>query len=424
MHKWGVAVISFVCLLASATPAFADTPAAVLETKPANKVASSGKQFPDLIFALSDEDKAKMDLPLELFADFWKKWHFVGARWRQDIHEFRLSYANDLAWKTLTEGRTDYPVGAMFGKLVYPAEEDLALPSSVMPANLLNRLMVMLWDPKHKKASSDGWVYLRFINPDPRAPQDPANTGIWGVMSEKEVKACVECHARAADRGYVFSQPLFLFNDRPSGEIKNVKDTAALTTTFSESMKEMSPRSIPRIANNLIESFPEWKGRKIMGYVGDFFVGALGEMRPVLNKMAQKDPNSIFMIYDRQDPNTLQLASSVKKKGFENCVGLVRLRGAGVLDIAEKYDAKKGKRGKGGDEAYPKAEDDEGYVKGAQGVRIRDLTKEYKPSAAVYLTCGAEGINRQNLPLLYTVKDKDGLPSYYFAPAIIDEKEK
>ncbi len=422
MCGWSLRVFIFIFLLMPSPSLLADTPAAVLETKSDNKVVSSGNKFPDIIFALSDEDKARMDLPQELYVDFWKKWHFVGARWRQDIHEFRLSYANDLAWKTLTEGRIDYPIGAMFGKLVYPAEEDLALPSSVMPANLLNRLMVMYWDPKHKKASSDGWVYLRFINPDPRAPQDLASTGIWGVMSEKEVKACVDCHARAADRGYVFSQPLFLFNDNPkAAELKNIKDAAALSNRFSESMKEISPQTIPRIANNLIESFPEWKGRKIMGYMGDFFAGALGEMRPVLNKMAQKDPSSIFAIYDRHDLNTFQLASSVKKTGYENCVALVLLRGARLTEIKERTDSTKRSRPKDGDEAYPKVGDND-TVTGAQGVRIFDLSKEYKPSAMAYITCGADGISRQNLPLLYTVKDKDGLPSYYFAPAVLNEK--
>mgnify|MGYP003386363075 CR=1 FL=1 len=317
----------------------------------------------------------------------------MGARWRQDVHEFRLSYANDLA----------------------------ALPSSVMPANYLNRFMVMYWDPKHKKASSDGWVYVRFINPDPGAPKDTANTGIWGVMSEREVKACVECHARAADRGYVFSQPLFLFNDnKKADEPKAVKDPAALSNRFSESMKEISPQAIPRIANNLIESFPEWKGRKIMGYMGDFFSGALGEMRPVMNKMAQSDPASIYLIYDRQDLNTFEIASSIKKPGYENCVALTRLRGSGMTEIKEKGNSNR-KQQNATDEAYPKAEDDD-VVAGPQGVRIQDMSKLHKPSALVYITCGGISISRQNLPLLYTVKDKDGFPSYYFAPAVLDDK--
>ena len=70
MYKWSLGIFVFIFLLISTPPSMASTPAAVLETKPDNKVVSSGKKFPDLIFALSDEDKAKMDLPLELYQEF------------------------------------------------------------------------------------------------------------------------------------------------------------------------------------------------------------------------------------------------------------------------------------------------------------------------------------------------------------------
>jgi Cytochrome P460 len=305
----------------------------------------------------------------------------------------------------------------MFGKLVYPAEEDMALPSSVMPSRFLNRLMVMLWDPKHKKASSDGWVYLRFINPDPRAPQDPASTGVWGVMSEKEVKACVECHARAADRGYVFSQPTFLFSDEADN--RGVKAEKPTSIRFTDSMKEMAPKDIPRIAMNLIDSFPDWKQRKIMGYEGDFFSGALGEMGPVMAKMAQKDTGSIFLIYDRIDPNALQIVSSIKKKGHENCAGIVRLRGSGLNALKERFDKRMHELKENGDAAYPDV-NLQNTTSGKNGVAVRDLSQEYKPTASLYIMCGADGINKQKLPLLYTKKDKDGLPSYYFAPAVLE----
>lgn len=348
-----------------------------------------------------------MDIHPDRFANFWKNWHFVSARWRQDVREIRLTYANDLAWKTLSEQRTDYPLGAMFGKLVYPAEEDLALPSSLMASNKLSRFMVMLWDPSHKKVGADGWVYVRFINPDPNLPQDKNSTGIWGVMAQKEINSCVECHSRAYDRGNVFSQPQFLFRDKSQNV--QVKDTKVLSNRFGDSMKEIKPEAVPRIAMNLIQSLPDWKDRKIMGYVGDFFTGALGEMGPVLTKLAQKDTSVIYMIYDRDDPNTLELASSIKKKGYDNCVGLVRLRGNSVEFINE---ARRRKRPKTEDPAYPKL--------GTQGVRVRDLTQQYKPVATMYTVCGDDGISRQALPLLYTTKDKDGLPSYYFAPAVLD----
>jgi Cytochrome P460 len=378
--------------------------------------------FPEVIFAQSDADNARMDLPPSMYADFWKKWHFVTTRWRQDIHEFRLSYANDLAWKTLSEGRTDYPVGAMFGKLVYPAEEDLALPSSVMPSKLMTRLMVMLWDPKHKKASSDGWVYLRFINPEPRAPQDKNSTGIWGVMSQKEVNACVECHSRVADRGYVFSQPMSLLNDKKSYENQKASPPGS---PFSDLMTEMPFKTLPRIAHDLMRIIPDWIDRTVMGYQGEFFAGALGEIGPALTKMAQKDPNKIYMVYDRDDVNTIQLVSRINKKGYENCVGLVRLRGSSIGMPDDEF-AKEKRKSKPKEQAVSKTEiqeGDAGYPKAidvqqanAKAVITVDTAEKYKPAATLYTVCGGEGISRQTLPLLYTAKDKDGLPSYYFAP--------
>lgn len=400
------------------------------------------KKFPDFIFALPETEKAAMDIHPDRFADFWKNWRFVSSRWRQDTREFRLTYANELAWKTLIEGRTDYPVGAMFGKLVYPSEEDLALPTSVMPSNLLNRVMVMMWDPQHKKAGTDGWVYIRFINPDPRIPQDKDSTGIWGVMSKKEINSCVDCHNRAHDRANVFSQPLYLFHNKPDNV--GLNDDKILENRYKETMKELPPTAIPRIANNLMESFTEWKGRKVMGYVGDFFTGALGQMRPVMAKLAQEHVDAIYMVYDRDDPNTVQIASSIKKKGYENCAGVVRLRGSTTefqheaardrerrrIQDKEKIEPKKddasSQKSTNNTQAAAKEAAQEAKALPAntkiegQGVRIRNFIESYKPSASLDIICGADKISRQDLPLLYTVKDKDGLPSYYFAPAVAE----
>ncbi|MBI3419105.1 MAG: cytochrome P460 family protein [Proteobacteria bacterium] len=384
----------FVVLLLLTSAAWADLPppSGAAPIKPT-------KDFPEIIFNQPEAAKAAMDIPPDRFADFWKKWHFVSARWRQDVREIRLTYANDLAWETLLNHRTEYPVGAMFGKLVYPAEEDLALPTSLMSANRLNRFMVMLWDPKHKKVGSDGWTYLRFINPDPRVTQDKDSTGLWGVMSQKEINACVDCHTRAANRGNVFSQPMFLFRD--GHQDAQTKNTEISSKRFEESMKEMTSAAVPRIALNLIQSLPDWKNRKIMGYEGDFFSGAFGQLRPVLAKLAQQNMKAIYMIYDRDDPNTIALASSIEKKGYEHCVALVRL--LGLAQDGRKRDAAPK------DASYP------------QGTQVQDLTKQYKPTALLFITCGEETISRQALPLLYTTKDKDGLPSYYFAPAVLNE---
>jgi hypothetical protein len=412
----------------------AEAPKAAAESAAKSAAPAKTKQkFPDYIFSLPEADQAKMDVHPSRYAEFWKKWHFVGARWRQDTHEIRLTYANELAWKTLAEGRTDYPTGAMFGKMVYPSEEDLALPSSVMSGNFLNRLMVMLWDPNHPKKGTDGWTYIRFINPDPRAPQDSASTGIWGVMSNKEISACVECHNRAYDRGNVFTQPMYLFHDKPRIE---VKDTKVMTHRFLESMQEMPPAAVPRIVVNLIESFPGWKSRKVKGYVGDFFSGSLNMMEPVMAKMAAQDPGFIYLIHDRDDPNTLEIASSINKAGYEKCAGVVRLRGSRLGASIARREAQQRQQMKQEDEAYAPAAQDAGkapasskssdasYGGGAGDeageARVQDLTQRFKPFARMNIFCDGNRVSRQDLPLLYTKEDKDGLPSYYFAPAKLD----
>lgn len=355
--------------------------------------------FPDVIFSQSDADKAAMDIHPSRYADFWKTWHFVTVRWRQDIREFRFVYANDLAWKTLSEHRTDYPVGAMFGKLIYPSEDDLALPSSVLPSNLLNRLEIQLWDPDNKKAGSDGWVYLRFINTDPRSPKDKDSTGIWGVMSDKEIKACVECHTRAYDRRDVFSQPLYLFRDPHAAE---AADDRVLSNRFGDLMKDMDSTAVPRIADDLIRSLPEWQGRKVKGHEGDFFTGSLGEISPVLARLAEEDTHTIFMVYDRDDPNTMELASSLTKKGYEHCAGIIRLSGA-TRNVIFKRDIMQ-------EHEEPKPDEN------SEKRLVQDLTKQYKPAAMLYTICGQEGISRRLLPLLYKSEDQDGLPTYTFAP--------
>jgi hypothetical protein len=412
-------------LLLSASPVLAadksETPAAsppaaaaaIPAAEPA--VPASTKRWPAAIFDSAPAAKAAMDINPDRYAEFWKKWHFVSVRWREDSREIRLTYANDLAWKVLSEQKTEYPTGAMFGKLVYPAEEDLALPVSLLTANTLTRFMVMLWDPNHPKKGTDGWTYIRFINTPADAPRDKNDAEVEGVMTTKEVAACVECHKRAYDRGFVFSQPMYLFRE-PKDE-PNWKEKKVLANRFEEGMKEMPANAVPRIVNSLMSSFPGWKDRKTMGYIGDFFIGSQGEIGPVMAKMAAANPNNIYMILDRDDPNTISLASSVKKKGYDKCAGLVRVQGAGFSFIGSGI-------GRGRDSGV----NIEGGLKpvtdpktgGYTGAREMDLAQQFRPIAALYVICDGKGVSRQALPLMRTEKDTDGLASYYFAPANVE----
>ena len=67
---------------------------------------------------------------LKQFGDFVHNWHFVTVRFRRDSGEMRFAYANDIAWKALSEHSTDYPDGAVFAKIGVSTMEDPAFTDS------------------------------------------------------------------------------------------------------------------------------------------------------------------------------------------------------------------------------------------------------------------------------------------------------
>jgi hypothetical protein len=86
-----------------------------------------------------DATHASMNgISYDTFGDFFKKWHFVTARYRKDTEEMRFTYANDIAWRALQEGAgppgavKDYPEGAAFGKVGVMTQDDPAFTSSAV----------------------------------------------------------------------------------------------------------------------------------------------------------------------------------------------------------------------------------------------------------------------------------------------------
>src|SRR6185437_3765393 len=138
---------------------------------------------------------------LHQFGDFEKNWHLVTVRFRKDTGEMRFVYANESAWRTLLEGKTDYPDGAVFGKVAVMTQEDTAFPASAVPSGARRVQFMVRNSAKH--ATTDGWGYALFNAYGKRFPDKPDTQPI----------ACAACHRLVRERGEVFSQPMgkFLF---------------------------------------------------------------------------------------------------------------------------------------------------------------------------------------------------------------------
>ena len=136
---------------------------------------------------------------------FWNNWHLVTARYRIDTKEMRFIYANDIAWRQIDSDRkkgiiypSNYPEGAMFGKVAYTMSEDKLFASSLMPDRVI-RYQVMVKDSK-KYEQSQGWGYAIF------APSGQSGTANAQASQESihVTEACSSCHEQAKQRGYVF----------------------------------------------------------------------------------------------------------------------------------------------------------------------------------------------------------------------------
>lgn len=207
---------------------------------------------------------------LEDYADFWKnpaKWHFVTVRYRKDSGEMRLTYANDIAWKALQAGGTDFPDGSVFGKIGLLTHEDPAFTSSAVPTSA-RRYQLMVKDKK-KWPETDGWGYALFD---------------WRGLAVREdqdiaAQACHACHALVPERDYVFSQPFQL----EIGAQAPVPQTGALprvdfgTVDFS-TLPEKARAKMPKGAK---------QARVVQGDMAQkLFRGTIDEIRPTLAKEA------------------------------------------------------------------------------------------------------------------------------------------
>ena len=196
------------------------------------------------------------------YKDFFKTWPLITARYRSDTNEMRFTYANKLAADALNKEITDYPNGAIFGKVGVMTGPDPAFESSQVPLGA-RRYQFMIRNKKKYKATG-GWGFALFDANGNRFPEDET----------KQVESCFACHNIVQERGYVFSQPMDLSGRKPL----SFKNKLQFETLNRDDLPESLAKLIPE-PFKFIRSLKGILKQKI-------FQGTLEEIRPTLSREA------------------------------------------------------------------------------------------------------------------------------------------
>ena len=222
-------------------------------------------------------------IDLRKLKGFEEDWHLVTVRYREDRHEQRITYANDLAWETLSKGKTDYPDGAIFGKISLILKDDPQFISSKVPTEK-TKIQFMVKD-KQKYKETDGWGYALFSPLGFTLKED----------RKKQTLACHACHQVVANRGFVFSErmPISTLNfssNQPIGK-----------PLFADSFKVVKSSKLPESVSSVLNP----KTKSVSLYEGPItkhvFTGTIDEMRPILinEHKAKKNP-AILVSEDKE----------------------------------------------------------------------------------------------------------------------------
>lgn len=254
------------------------------------------------------------------YEGFTEKWALVTIRFRKDTGEMRLTYANELAMKTLKAGKTDYPDGAVFAKTGIHTASDPQFVSSVVPKGI-RRYQLMV---KNKKmySTTGGWGYGLYDAKGKTFPEDPKVTQ----------DACYACHTIVENRGDVFSEPFDFVKDTQFPNHKNsinvnaqIKYQWIATKKLPATVTPYVPATFPKIrmvTNDILRK--------------NLFQGTLDEMKPILEDETKKSKTpAIFMSSDNK-----KFVIVVPKKS-EECMemGSYEIISTSLTDkpIVEKY---------------------------------------------------------------------------------------
>lgn len=228
-------------------------------------------------------------IPYSKYKGFEKKWKLVTVRFRKDTEEMRFTYANALAYKTLLAGKTDYPDGAIFGKVGVKTVADALFESSVVPAGA-RRYQLMVRNKKKYKEHA-GWGYALFDEKGVTFPED----------LKAQVNGCASCHEAASERGYVFSQELSL--DQAHKKTPPLPSIIKFINLEREVLPEIVKAHLPA-------NFKEV--RQIEGSLtSNLFQGSLEEIRPLLYKETKESKRPSILI--SQDGERFSLVIPVEE---------------------------------------------------------------------------------------------------------------
>ena len=146
--------------------------------------SSASSEDPNIYANKSEMSGYKLDQ----FKNFENTWKLVTVRFRKDTGELRFTYANSLAWKTLSSNNRNYPDGSVFAKIGIATQEDPAFTSSAVPSGA-RRYQFMVRNAK-KHQDTEGWGYALFDKNGKTFPGEPK------VASQ----ACAACHHLVPDR--------------------------------------------------------------------------------------------------------------------------------------------------------------------------------------------------------------------------------
>ncbi|MBI1272632.1 MAG: hypothetical protein GC131_00910 [Alphaproteobacteria bacterium] len=232
--------------------------------------------------------RAMNDIRFDDYKGFEKDWKLVTVTFRTDIGEQRFAFANELAYKTLLSGQTDYPDGAVFGKVGVAVAGDAAFKDSKVPSGA-SRYQIMVRN-KEKYADTGGWGYAIF-NADglvlTKSPED-TDKGMAGL--------CYECHKLVTDRGYVFSRPLDL---SPDNYLAVQKELGILSPEY-----DFIDSDVSKLPPWVVRQLPE-DTKKVRYLKSDLrklvFSGPLVEIIPVLEAEAVRSNMPAIVIGDNKE---------------------------------------------------------------------------------------------------------------------------
>ncbi len=218
---------------------------------------------------------------LKEFNGFEKNWKLVTVRYRKDTSEMRFTYANELAWKSLKAGVTEYPKGAVFAKIGLATQEDPSFASSAVPTGA-RRYQFMIRDKK-KYAETDGWGYALFDANGKTFPGEPNHASL----------ACAACHRIVPEKGYVFSQIMELSPFRSSA-IGTTNSTSGLIGRIL-----FQTKSVDKLPERIRKHFPlkTVNYSELTGSIAEnVFQGSLDEIRPSLAQQAAKSTQPAALV--------------------------------------------------------------------------------------------------------------------------------